>query len=138
MQNISYRNEVHEKNYADLLNLIDEPYRKYSDIKSMIYLLALNERDCPGFAKRIFNFKDRLIKPDILDDAWLPESSKPTILLAFNLWNDYPGGSVYKIFGCSGLDKYYLEAIRIRFKSTCDFDEEAFWNNIMKRAKKKI
>ena len=138
MQNISFRNEDHETNYGDLLKQIDEPYRKYSDIKSMMYLLALNETDDPGFTERIFNFKDRLIKPDILDDAWLSESSKRTILLAFNLWNDYPGGSVYKIFGCSGLDKYYLEAIRIRFKSTCDFDEEAFWNNIMKRAKTNI
>ena len=69
MQEIIFRNEEHKEIYYKLLNRINPQYRIHSDMRSMIYLIALNETEAFGLADQIFDFQNRLITPNILNDA---------------------------------------------------------------------
>ena len=109
-----FANENHKNNYKKLMQHIDKQCRGSERIQAMVYLLALLETIKPGFAKTVFDFENLLIRPDVLNEPWQTSSTRRTILLAFNLFGDYPA-TIQEIFGYSYWDEYYCEAIRIRF-----------------------
>ena len=127
---IVFRNKEHENNYKALMAKVPEFYRSSAEIKAIVYLIALVETECPGTAEQIFDFSWRMINPDVLDASWQTEQTKNALSLAFNLWNVYPA-SIYEIFGNSHWDKYFLEAIYLRYHHTCDFDGEAWLDDII-------
>lgn len=114
MEEKIFANENHKNYYENLMKCINKKYHESEKIKSLIYLLALFETIKPGFAKIVFNFKKMAIKPEVLSEPWQTSSTRRTIRLAFNLFDDYPV-LLSEIFGYSYWDEYYLEAIRIRF-----------------------
>lgn len=109
-----FANEDHKNNYKKLMKHIDKGCHESERIQAMVYLLALFETIKPGFSKTVFDFKNLLIKPNVLEESWQTSSTRRTILLAFNLFNDHPA-TIQEIFGYSYWDEFYLEAIRIRY-----------------------
>ena len=133
---IVFKNQEHENRYKILMSKVDEFYRSSSEIQEMMYLIALIETECPGVAEEIFDFSWRMIKPDVLEASWQTEKTKRALLLAFNLWNGYQT-SLYHIFGHVNWDRYLLEAIYIRYHFTCDFEDNDFWERLMKQVQEK-
>lgn len=133
---ILFKNPEHENRYLALIAQIPEFYRSSSEIQAVIYLIALVETVQPDVADQVFDFSWRMIKPEVLDASWQTKKTKRALLLAFNLFNSFPAQINY-VFGKSHWDKYFLEAIYLRFHLTCDFDEEAYWNDLMKRIQDK-
>ena len=127
---ILFKNLEHENRYPALMAQLPEFYRSSSEIQAVIYLIALVETVQPDVADQIFDFSWRMIKPEVLDASWQTEKTKRALLLAFNLFNSSPV-PINHIFGRSHWDKYFLEAIYLRFHFTCDFDEETYLNDLM-------
>jgi hypothetical protein len=130
---IIFRPGNHQEMYNVLLNRLPEDKRQYAEYKTAMYLISLVETEIPGVADQIFDFKNLAIKPQVLEKAWQTGSTKRTIWLCYNLWNGFYA-SVWDVFGYSYWDRYYVEAIRIRFESTCTFDEEAFFAKFLKKS----
>lgn len=83
--------------------------------KALFFLLASND-ELWNLQDKIYNFKDHLIKPEILESG-ICTSSKNLIQVGFNLYNNFPVQSLIDCF--SGLDndnfELLIQAIRIRF-----------------------
>lgn len=115
-----FESEKHETLYNTLINKCQ---RVDEETKPVMYLLALT---CDmSRAKQMFDFKEMCIRPDNFEQPWQTSSSARAIRLAFVLWNGFPTeeeqelNSVYNIFGYSSWDKYFIEAIRLRYPTTC-------------------
>ncbi|MFE8698253.1 DUF6075 family protein [Cytobacillus sp. FJAT-53684] len=65
-----------------------------------------------------YDFSDRMIRIEGFDEVSLSSSAKSLVKLGFNLYNNYPCGTVVDLFG--NLDeknrKLALNAIQLRFK----------------------
>lgn len=98
----------------DELILRDETDPRDSERKSLFFLIAGNE-ELWRLRDQIYNFKENCIKSNILETG-ICSSSKTIIQIGFNLFNNYPTGSLLECF--SGLDEHNFElvmkAIRIR------------------------
>ena len=100
--------------------------------KDDAYLLALNE-DCRSHINDLYDFEERVILPEGLDQDWQTHTSLKTTRLAFNLFNGYCyDGQTYTdtegykndlpsqyycpvhLFACN-YAPYYWEAIKIRY-----------------------
>lgn len=74
--------------------------------------------------ERLFDFKERVIKPEGLHEEWQTGGSVRLTRLAFNLWNGYtePGeerlSTPYEMFDC-GYAPYFFEAIRLKYPDYC-------------------
>ena len=72
----------------------------------------------------MFDFKERLIKPEALHEGWQTGGSARLTRLAFNLWNGYVEkgeeslSTPYEMFDC-GYAPYFYEAIRIKYPEYC-------------------
>lgn len=114
-----FKDENHENLYNTLLQKCS---RKDEETKPVMYLLALACNQSQ--AEQVFDFKEMCIRPDNFGQPWQTSSSTRAIRLAFVLWNNFPSeenqsyNSVYSIFGGSSWDKYFIEAIKLRFPST--------------------
>lgn len=64
-----------------------------------------------------YDFEGRMIRPEAFEEVDLTSGSKALVELAFNLYNNYPCGTVVDLF--ASLDErnrqLVLEAIKIRF-----------------------
>ena len=114
-----FESESHQNKYNELLTRIGADRAKDPEVKATLYLIALI-----GHEERLFNFKDCHIKPAGINEAWQTGSSSRATRLAFILWNGNPAeddqreNNLYNIFGYSSFDRYFLEAIRIRYPYT--------------------
>lgn len=117
---IIFKDENHQDMYFALLKKCK---RVDEETKPVMYLLALA---CNmSRAEQMFDFKEMCIRADNFEQPWQTSSSTRAIRLAFVLWNGFPTeeeqerNSVYNIFGYSSWDKYFIEAIRLRYPTTC-------------------
>ena len=55
---------------------------------SFFYCVGISE-DTRNHVDRMFDFKERLIKPEALHEGWQTGGSARLTRLAFNLWNGY-------------------------------------------------
>lgn len=125
MQDLIYYSELHRKDFLLLLEKMasTDPYHT-----AVAYLFSMDSV-CAEHINDIFDFKDDAIKPDCFGKGWQTGTSKKTVRLAFNLWNNYSGQlalddesindaaeyySVSEIFCCS-YAPYYWQAIRLRY-----------------------
>ena len=117
MTKIKFKNQTHEKKFYHYCNILPQ-HKQNPEGYAVAYLLALigeHEND-------IFDFKHAVIKPDGIHEAWQTGTTKRATSLLFTLWNGYfadpEKGNLYDIFGYSEWDRYFLEAIRIRYFQT--------------------
>ena len=64
-------------------------YISLSKIKEWAYTCLLYTSDTRNHVERMFDFKERLIKPGALHEGWQTGGSARLTRLAFNLWNGY-------------------------------------------------
>lgn len=114
MNNLIFENKAHHDKFNELINQLPEKFKNCEGYY-VAYLLALvgeHEND-------LFDFKEGLIKPEGLSKAWQCSSSIRATRLMFALWNgcqyNPEDAILYYIFGDAQWDKYFIEAIRIRF-----------------------
>lgn len=113
---ISFRNNTHETRYHEILSKM-----KSQDCyhKELAYLFALDD-DCYNHIDLLFSFSDDGIIVDGIHGGWHTSSSKRTVRLAFNLWNNFidPDSAVNstptELFSGSFVE-YYFCAITLRF-----------------------
>jgi len=126
---IKFMSERHKQNFFNILGKMGKNAEKDPYHLSVAYLFALDE-DCYRHIGELFNFKERVIKPDGLFSPWQTSTSLKTCRLAFNLWNSFSSDpphngeeeydknsyrySVDFIFCCC-LAPYYWEAVKIRY-----------------------
>lgn len=94
----------------------DGTHHKDVERKAMFYIFAgnteLSDKICI-----FYDFEERMIRFEGFDEISLSSSSKSLVKLGFNLYNNYPCGTVVDMFG--NLDeknrKLALNAIQLRF-----------------------
>ena len=133
-----FKDDRHENAFYQILDRIQ---LSYSDPErtALAYLLALNE-DCRSHINDLYDFEERVILPEGLDQDWQTHTSLKTTRLAFNLYNGYCyDGQTYKgsdgyerdlpseyyspvhLFACNDA-RYFLEAIKIRYPDYTDWE----------------
>lgn len=114
-----FESERHERKYGELLERVGADRASSQAVKATLYLIAL-----VGHEDRLFNFEDCSIKLKGLNEPWQTGGSSRATTLAFILWNGNPGAddqrdnNIYNIFGYSEYDRYFIEALRIRYPRT--------------------
>ena len=114
-----FENERHEQKYKELLARIEPEQARTAEARATLYLIALI-----GHEERLFNFKEYSIKLKGLNEPWQTGGSIRATRLAFILWNGNPAeedqrdNNIYNIFGYSEYDRYFIEALRIRYPLT--------------------
>lgn len=115
---------IDDKHKEAFYRILDKMHLNYSDPEriALAYLLSLNE-DCRNHIKDLYDFEERVILPEGLNEEWQTHTSIKTTRLAFNLYNGYSydeqeEASEYytpvHLFACS-YAPYFLEAIKIRY-----------------------
>ena len=115
---------IDDKHKEAFYRILDKMYLNYSDPEriALAYLLSLNE-DCRNHIKDLYDFEERVILPEGLNEEWQTHTSIKTTRLAFNLYNGYSydeqeEASEYytpvHLFACS-YAPYFWEAIKIRY-----------------------
>ena len=66
IENLIFKNKIHEFNYRFLMNLIKEHLRSYTNIQAVVYLIALMETNSAGASKYIFDFVEKSLEQDFL------------------------------------------------------------------------
>ena len=117
MMKIKFKNQIHEKKFYHFCNTLPQN-KQNPEGYAVAYLLALigeHEND-------IFDLKKGIVKANAISEAWQTGSTKRATALIYTLWygySDHPErGNLYEIFGYSEWDRYFLEAIRIRYFQT--------------------
>ena len=126
-----FKDDRHENAFYQIL---DRMQLNYSDPErtALAYLLALNE-DCRSHINDLYDFEERVIIAEGLNQEWQTHTSLKTARMAFNLYNGYcydnktyigsdgqerdlPSEyySPVHLFACSDAP-YYWEAIKLRY-----------------------
>lgn len=130
MDDLKFLCEEHKTKYEELLDRVEKNgYVIYGEERAVMYLIALMETEKKGIADRLFDFEKKVIREGVLKTSWQSSTTLAATKLALNLWCGYPADqnekwTVCDLFGNCYWDKYYLEAIRIRFWSSCNFNEK--------------
>ena len=85
MSEIRFSSKEHEKFFYQMLAKCGKHDSYYS---SFFYCVGISE-DTRNHVDRMFDFKERLIKPEALHEGWQTGGSARLTRLAFNLWNGY-------------------------------------------------
>lgn len=121
---IKFKDKNHEEMYKILLERCKRVDEETTPVMYLLSLVCAN-RGTFTCAEQMFDFKEMCIRPDNFEQPWQTSSSAKAIRLAFVLWNGFPTeeeqerNSVYNIFGYSSWDKYFIEAIKLRYPTTC-------------------
>ena len=116
-----FRDEKHNDDYVNLIDMM----KAENDVerKALAYLITA-DTVCNRHIKRIYDFENRCIIPECLNEEWNTQTSLKTIKLAFNLFNggtmwadDTESITPFNIFD-SELLSYYIQALQIRFNQT--------------------
>ena len=123
MENIIFESAAHEKKYFDLLHRAEITADSHNpELKAVLYLLALIRRN----ENSLYDFKENVIKPESIGEPWQTGNTARATRLMFILWNGYNAepdqsqNSIYNIFGYSEWDKYYIQALKIRYPYTTE------------------
>lgn len=132
---IEFKNEKHKQNYQGIFIKMKCKNCVYQTAAYLMSLADLVPED-------VFDFEDNSIKPEGLYAPWQTAPKQKATRLMFNLWNDYCNDidesgkwatsstyTAYELFcGTTAADrrlqKYFFEAIRIRFNSELKYDFE--------------
>lgn len=120
MSEIRFSSKEHEKFFYQMLAKCGKHDSYYS---SFFYCVGISE-DTRNHVDRMFDFKERLIKPEALHEGWQTGGSARLTRLAFNLWNGYVEkgeeslSTPYEMFDC-GYAPYFYEAIRMKYPEYC-------------------
>lgn len=85
MSEIRFSSKEHERFFYQMLAKCGKHDSYYS---SFFYCVGISE-DTKNHVDRMFDFKERLIKPEALHEGWQTGGSARLTRLAFNLWNGY-------------------------------------------------
>lgn len=85
MSEIRFSSKAHEQFYYQMLERCGKSDSYY---RSFFYCVGISE-DTRNHVDQIFDFKERLIKPEALHEGWQTGGSERLTRLAFNLWNGY-------------------------------------------------
>ena len=107
-----FLDKLHENNFFVVLEQMKKQDAYHT---SVAYLLTLDSV-CFRHIGKLFDFDNDCIKIDALDADWHTSTSKQSVRLAFNLWNDYADDytTPSKLF-YSEYALYYWQAICLRF-----------------------
>ena len=120
MSEIRFSSKEHERFFYQMLAKCGKHDSYYS---SFFYCVGISE-DTRNHVDRMFDFKERLIKPEALHEGWQTGGSARLTRLAFNLWNGYVEkgeeslSTPYEMFDC-GYAPYFYEAIRMKSPEYC-------------------
>ncbi|MCM3624346.1 DUF6075 family protein [Brevibacillus borstelensis] len=105
----------HQERYEQFIRR-DGTHTKDRERQALLYVFAGYE----ALGNRIdhfYDFEGRMIRPEGFEEVDLTSGSKALVKLAFNLYNNYPCGTVVDLF--ANLDErnrqLAVEAIKIRF-----------------------
>ena len=84
IENLIFKNKIHEFNYRFLMNLIKEHLRSYTNIQAVVYLIALMETNSAGASKYIFDFVEKSLEYGFFDN---PNTDRVADSFANRLWN---------------------------------------------------
>lgn len=94
----------------------DGTYQKDVERKALFYIFAGNN-ELADKIHHFYDFGERMIRIEGFNETILSCSSKSLVKLGFNLYNNYPCGTVVELFG--NLDEQNqmlaLSAIKLRF-----------------------
>ncbi|MCH1627239.1 DUF6075 family protein [Ferdinandcohnia quinoae] len=104
------------KNKLDLFLHQDGTYEKDIERKALFYIFAGNN-ELADKIHHFYDFEERMIRIEGFNETSLSSSSKSLVKLGFNLYNNYPCGTVVELLG--NLDEQNqilaLSAIKLRF-----------------------
>lgn len=83
IENLIFKNKIHEFNYRFLMNLIKEYLRSYTNIQAVVYLIALMETNSAGASKYIFDFVEKSLEHGFFDN---PDIDRVADSFANRLW----------------------------------------------------
>ncbi len=118
-----YLNLQHMKMFYTLL---DRCHYINDEVQAVMYLLALATEGNMKQVEQMFDFDEMHIRPENFEQAWQTGGTSRAIRLAFILWNGFPTeehqefNGIDCIFGYSSWDRYFLQAIRMRYSATCN------------------
>ncbi|MEK4654401.1 DUF6075 family protein [Niallia sp. FSL W8-0954] len=108
----------HQENFKFLLQK-DGTHPNDIERKALFYILAGYE-EITNQVDLFYDFQDRMIRIEDDEIATLSSSGKALVQLGYNLYNNYPCGTVLELF--RNLDMLNVElainAINIRFRKT--------------------
>lgn len=107
---IIYKDAAHEGLFLALLEKSG-----YSDPETAaaLYLIALIGK--PFKVADMFDLSTHSIFPDAVNAEWMHGSSRRAFKLACHLFNNFNNCQVSDVFGGSDWDKYFLQAVAIRY-----------------------
>lgn len=106
----------HEERYSFF---IQQDRTNHQDVErqAMFYIFAGNN-ELAGKIHYFYDFVERMIRIDGSEEVSLSSSAKLLVELGFNLYNNYPCGTIVELFG--NLDNnnqaLALNAVKIRFR----------------------
>lgn len=119
--NVIFLNETHKENFLYCCEQHENTGRYLdSEVLPVFYLLSLAVEENTDLIHTAYDFKNHIIKPECLKDAWHTSSSKKAFFLAFNLWNGYMPNKYkvlstpYEIF-CNSWAPYFVQALKLRY-----------------------
>ncbi len=122
---VVFADDTHKQLFLEVLGRMnlksDDVYRE-----SLAYLITLDVV-CREHIDSIYDFNERYIKPECIDEPWQTSTSRRTTLLAFNLFtscSDWcPDDLKYMLtpdnIFCCEYAFYYFEAVRLRYPEYC-------------------
>lgn len=120
MKEIRFASKEHEKFFYTMLKKSGK-YDCYH--AAFFYCIGISDMT-RQHVDRLFDFRERVIKPRGLHEGWQTGGSSRLTRLAFNLWNGYVEkgyehlSTPYEIFDC-GYAPYFFEAVRLRYPDYC-------------------
>lgn len=110
-----YLFQEHQEKYKHFI-CRDGTHPKDTERQALFYVLA----GCHEFVERVnqfYDFRERIIRPESFGEVDLSSGIRSLLELAYNLYNNYPSGTVVDLF--ANLDERHrwlaVEAIKIRF-----------------------
>lgn len=105
----------HQERYEEFMRR-DGTHPKDRERQALFFVFAGVE-DLGDRINHFYEFEGRMIRPEGFEEVDLTSSSRAMVELAFNLYNNYPCGTVVNLF--ANLDErnrqLAVEAIKIRF-----------------------
>ena len=118
---MKFYDEAHEQSYIALMQRMGVTERDVYRA-ALAYLITL-DRVCREYIDNIYDFSDRCIVPECLNEGWQTGTSRKTTLLAFNLFTghtnwapeDYAADCTPDYIFCCSYAPYYWAAIKLRY-----------------------
>ncbi|GED28648.1 hypothetical protein BAG01nite_47500 [Brevibacillus agri] len=105
----------HQERYEQFIRQ-DGTHPKDRERQALLYVFA-GFRDLGDRIEHFYDFEGRMIRSEAFEEVNLTSSSRAMVELAFNLYNNYPCGTVVDLF--ANLDErnrqLAIKAIKIRF-----------------------